>query len=185
MQVFAIPQPDIVAGYNRGDLDGGFVWDPALTELKKNGKVLVTSQGRRRQGRADVLGLGGDRRLRQGPSRIPEGLRRRDRQIADLVRPTTRQPGVPDSENAKLLAGLLGGTPADQANGLKNLNLLPLKTQASEAWLGGGEKSGLAKILKDTAVFLKEQKKISDVLPSYAAFVTPDVVIAVEKGAGS
>ena len=84
-----------------------------------------------------------------------------------------------------MLAGLLGGTPADQANALKNLNLLPLKVQASDAWLGGGEKSGLAKILKDTAVFLKEQKKISDVLPSYAAFVTPDVVIAVEKGAGS
>ena len=34
-------------------------------------------------------------------------------------------------------------------------------------------------------MFLKDQKKISDVLPSYAAFVTPDVVIAVEKGAGS
>src|ERR1700689_904048 len=44
VQVFAIPQPDIVAGYNRGDLDGGFVWDPALTELKKTGKGLVTSK---------------------------------------------------------------------------------------------------------------------------------------------
>jgi len=44
VQVFAIPQPEIVAGYNRGDLDGGFVWDPALTELKKNGKVIVTSK---------------------------------------------------------------------------------------------------------------------------------------------
>ncbi len=44
VQVFAIPQPDIVAGFNRGDLDGGFVWDPALTELKKNGKVLITSK---------------------------------------------------------------------------------------------------------------------------------------------
>ena len=40
VQVFAIPQPDIVAAFNRGDIDGGFVWDPALTELKKNGKVL-------------------------------------------------------------------------------------------------------------------------------------------------
>ena len=91
----------------------------------------------------------------------------------------------PDSDNAKTLATLLGGTPADQAAALKNLNLLPVKVQASDAWLGGGEKSGLARILKETAVFLKEQKKISDVLPSYAAFVTPDVVIAVEKGAGS
>ena len=91
----------------------------------------------------------------------------------------------PESENAKLLAGLLGGTPENQASALKNLNHLPHKVQATDAWLGGGEKSGLAKILKETAVFLKEQKKISDVLPSYAAFVTPDVVIAAEKGAGS
>ena len=44
VQVFAIPQPEIVASYNRGDIDGGFVWDPALSELKKNGKVLVTSK---------------------------------------------------------------------------------------------------------------------------------------------
>ena len=44
VQIFAIPQPEIVAAYNRGDIDGGFVWDPALTELKKNGKVLVTSK---------------------------------------------------------------------------------------------------------------------------------------------
>ena len=95
----------------------------------------------------------------------------------------TRRPG--DRERKRQAAcGPAGGTPVDQANGLKNLNLLPLKVQASDAWLGGGEKSGLAEILKNTAVFLKEQKKISDVLPSYAAFVTPDVVIAAEKGAG-
>ena len=44
VHIFAIPQPEIVAAYNRGDIDGGFVWDPALTELKKGGKVLVTSK---------------------------------------------------------------------------------------------------------------------------------------------
>ena len=55
-------------------------------------------------------------------------------------------------------------------------NLLPPEVQASEAWLGGGEKSGAAKILKATAEFLKEQGKISEVLPSYAAFVTPDAL---------
>ncbi len=80
---------------------------------------------------------------------------------------------------------MLGGTPADQASALKNLNLLPIDVQLSDAWLGGGETSGLAKILKDTAAFLKEQKKISDVLPSYAAYATPDALIALKKGAGS
>jgi taurine transport system substrate-binding protein len=184
VQVFAIPQPDIVAGYNRGDLDGGFVWDPALTELKKNGKVLVTSKDVAEKGAPTFsawVATGAFAKNR------PEFLKAFASVIAKEQNSFVADKSVwgADSENAKLLAGLLGGTPADQANGLKNLNLLPLKAQASDEWLGGGEKSGLAKILKDTAVFLKDQKKISDVLPSYAAFVTPDVVIAVDKGAGS
>jgi taurine transport system substrate-binding protein len=47
--------------------------------------------------------------------------------------------------------------------------------------LGGGEKSGIAKILKETSAFLKEQKKISDVLPSYAPFVTATAVASLKK----
>ena len=184
VQVFAIPQPDIVAGYNRGDLDGGFVWDPALTELKKNGKVLVTSKDVAEKGAPTFsawVATGAFAKDHPDFFKAFAGVvAKYQTSFAD-----DKAAWGPDSENAKLLAGLLGGTPDNQASALKNLNLLPVKVQASDAWLGGGEKSGLAKILKDTAVFLKEQKKISDVLPSYAAFVTPDVVIAVEKGAGS
>ncbi|MFX6861562.1 hypothetical protein ABTH25_19545, partial [Acinetobacter baumannii] len=76
----------------------------------------------------------------------------------------------PDSANAKTLASFLGGKPEDQAAALKNLTLLTPDQQASAAWLGGGDKSGAAAILKATAEFLKEQKKISEVLPTYAAF---------------
>jgi len=35
--------------------------------------------------------------------------------------------------------------------------------------------------LKDTSVFLKDQKKISDVLPSYSAFVTTDAIAGLKK----
>ena len=42
--VLALPQPEIVAAWNRGDLDGAFVWNPALSELKKTGKALLTSK---------------------------------------------------------------------------------------------------------------------------------------------
>jgi len=102
------------------------------------------------------------------------------------VRPTfsggiSRLLGHIDSDNARVLAKLLGGTPQNQASALKNLTLLPVDVQLSDQWLGGGEKSGLAKILKDTSVFLKDQKKISDVLPSYAAFVTTDAVAGIKK----
>ena len=184
VQVFAIPQPDIVAGYNRGDLDGGFVWDPALTELKKNGKVLVTSKDVAEKGAPTFSAWVATTAFAKDH---PDFLKAFAGVVAKYQTSFVNDKAAwgPDSENAKLLAGLLGGTPSDQASALKNLNLLPLDVQASDAWLGGGENSGLANILKQTAVFLKDQKKISDVLPSYAAFVSPDVVIAVGKGAGS
>ena len=43
-----------------------------------------------------------------------------------------------------------------------------MEEQLSATWLGGGA----AKAMTDTAAFLKEQGRIQDVKPSYAAFVT-------------
>lgn len=175
VQVFAIPQPEIVAAYNRGDLDGGFVWDPALTELKKTGKVLVTSKEVADKGAPTFSAWVATGAFAK---EHPEFLKSYASVIEKYSNSFTSNKAAwgPDSDNAKQLAKLLGGTPADQAAGILNLSLLPVKVQASDAWLGGGEKSGVAKILKETALFLKEQKKITDVLPSYAAFVTPTAI---------
>ncbi len=180
VQVFAIPQPEIVAAYNRGDIDGGFVWDPALTELKKNGKVLVTSKDVAEKGAPTFSAWVATAAFAK---EHPEFLQGFSGVIEKHTQSFLNNKAAwgPDSDNAKQLAKLLGGTPADQAAGLLNLNLVPVSAQASDAWLGGGEKSGIARILKETSVFLKEQKKISDVLPSYAAFVTPTVVASLKK----
>lgn len=175
VQVFAISQPEIVASFNRGDLDGGFVWDPALTELKKNGKVLVTSKDVADKGAPTFSAWVATGDFAKAN---PAFLKSFASVIEKYTRSfqTNKSAWNAESDNARQLAKLLGGTPADQAAGLLNLNLVPVKAQASDAWLGGGEKSGAARILKETAVFLKEQKKINDVLPSYAAFVTPGAV---------
>jgi taurine transport system substrate-binding protein len=180
VQVFAIPQPEIVAGYNRGDIDGGFVWDPALTELKKNGKVLVTSKDVADKGSPTFSAWVATSAFAKDN---PDFLKTFSGVIEKYQTSFANDKAAwgPDSENAKSLAKLLGGTPANQASALKNLTLLPIDVQLSDAWLGGGEKSGIAKILKDTAGFLKEQKKISDILPDYSSFVTPDALIALKK----
>jgi taurine transport system substrate-binding protein len=180
VQVFAIPQPEIVAAYNRGDIDGGFVWDPALTELKKNGKVLVTSKEVAEKGAPTFSAWVATGAFAK---EHPEFLKAFSSVIEKHTNSFVNDKAAwnKDSENAKQLAKLLGGTPADQAAGLLNLNLVPLNAQASDAWLGGGEKSGIAKILKETSAFLKEQKKISDVLPSYAPFVTSTAVASLKK----
>ena len=180
VQVFAIPQPEIVAAYNRGDIDGGFVWDPALTELKKNGKVLVTSKEVAEKGAPTFSAWVATGAFAK---EHPEFLKSYSAVIEKYTQSFLSDKAAwgPESENAKTLAKLLGGTPADQAAGLKNLNLVPLNVQASDAWLGGGDKGGVARILKETSAFLKEQKKISDVLPSYAAYVTPSALTGLKK----
>jgi taurine transport system substrate-binding protein len=180
VQVFAIPQPDIVAGYNRGDLDGGFVWDPALTELKKNGKVLVTSKDVADKGAPTFSAWVATAAFaKESPGFLKAFASVIDKYQTSFV--NDKAAWGPDSDNTKLLAKLLGGTPQDQASALKNLSLLPIDAQLSDQWLGGGEKSGIARILKDTSVFLKDQKKISDVLPSYAAFITTDAIAGLKK----
>ena len=173
-QVIAIPQPEIVAAWKRGDIDGAFVWDPALSELKKDGKVLLTCRPGRRARRADLRRAGRDRRIRQGQSRLPRAISSALIDgYYDSFRPDKAAWG-PDFENAKVIAGLQGGTPAENAGAAQGRrSFIPLDEQVSEAWLGGGEKSGVAKILKDTAAFLKDQHKITAVKDSYAAFVDP------------
>ena len=180
VQVFAVPQPEIVAGYNRGDLDGGFVWDPALTELKKNGKVIVTSKDVADKGAPTFSAWVATAAFaKENPGFLKAYAGVIDKYQTSFA--NDKAAWGPDSDNAKVLAKLLGGTPQDQASALKNLSLLPIDAQLSDSWLGGGEKSGLAGILKDTSVFLKDQKKISDVLPSYAAFVTTDAITPLKK----
>lgn len=179
VHIFAIPQPEIVATYNRGDIDGGFVWAPALTELKKGGKVLVTSKDVAEKGAPTFSAwIATGTFAKEHPEFLKAFSSVVDKETKSFV--SNKAAWNKDSENAKQLAKLLGGTPADQAAGLLNLNLVPVAAQASDVWLGGGEKSGIAKILKETSAFLKEQKKISDVLPSYASFVTPAAVSSLK-----
>ncbi|MGV2106135.1 taurine ABC transporter substrate-binding protein [Agrobacterium vitis] len=175
VQVFAIPQPEIVASYNRGDIDGGFVWDPALTELSKNGKVLVTSKDVADKGAPTFSAwVAAGKFAKANPDFLKAYAGVINKYYASFAK--DKSAWGADSDNAKQLAKLLGGTAEQQAAALKNLNLLTPEVQASAAWLGGGENSGAAKILKDTAQFLKAQGKIGDVLPSYAAFVTPEAL---------
>lgn len=179
-QVIAIPQPEIVAAWKRGDIDGAFVWDPALTELKKDGKVLLTSGEVAERGAPTFSAI-----VATGPfsEQNPEFIT----QYAHLVDGYFRSYasgneawGV-DSENVKLISNLQGGTPADVVEQLKaTVGVPPLEEQTTDKWLGGGENSGVATILKDTAYFLKDQKKITAVKESYAEFADPQYAEAAK-----
>ena len=178
--VLALPQPEIVAAWNRGDLDGAFVWDPALSELKKTGTVLLTSKQVAERGAPTFNAWVVTGAFAKSD---PEVVKRFAAEVARQNASFLDDPAAwsEESANVKAIARLLGGTPHDQWLGLRDLNLLPISAQASEAWLGGGEKSGVARILKDTAAFLKDQRKITGVKDSYAGFATASFVRPLSK----
>lgn len=179
-QVIAMPQPDIVAAWKRGDIDGGFVWDPALAELKTNGHVLLTARqvaqnGAPTFGALVVTGAF----AKENPDFVTQYVHAVDGYFRSLH----DEPAAwgPESENAKLIARQQGGTAAENAERLRATASVPLSEQVSEAWLEGGARSGVAKVLADTAQFLKDQHKITRVRDSYADFVAPEFAAGSRK----
>ena len=123
-QVFAIPQPEIVAGWNRGDIDAAFVWDPALTELKKTGKVLLTSKQVADRGAPTFSAWVATAAFaKDNPKFLSTFAAVIDKYSTSFAR--DKAAWGPESDNAKALAKLLGGTPQDQASALTNLSLCP------------------------------------------------------------
>ncbi|HAJ3604924.1 TPA: taurine ABC transporter substrate-binding protein, partial [Escherichia coli] len=43
VQIINLQPPAIIAAWQRGDIDGAYVWAPAVNELEKEGKVLTDS----------------------------------------------------------------------------------------------------------------------------------------------
>jgi taurine transport system substrate-binding protein len=179
-QVIAIPQPEIVAAWKRGDIDGAFVWDPALAELRKDGHLLLTAKEVAERGAPTFGALV----VRSGFAKDnPEFVSRYVALLDGYYRSLRDNPSEwgAKSENAALISKLQGGTPEENAGRLTQTVTIPLETQLTEAWLGGGDKSGVAKILASTAEFLKSQKKITTVRDTYADAVAPELASGALK----
>lgn len=173
--VLAIPQPEIVAAWQRGDIDAAFVWDPALGKLLENGKRLLTAKEAADRGAVTFGALVATADLVKGqPQFLQSFVGIVDRYYRDLA----QQPWTEDSEHVQALAKFTGAKPEDIASRIAVSVYVPAAEQASATWLGGGKDSKLAAVLHDTAEFLKEQQKITTVLDDYSAFIDPRFVSA-------
>lgn len=173
--VLAIPQPEIVAAWQRGDIDAAFVWDPALGKLLENGKRLLTAKEAADRGAVTFGALVATADLvKDQPQFLQSFVGIVDRYYRDLA----QQPWTADSEHVQALAKFTGAKPDDIASRIAVSVYVPASEQASATWLGGGKDSKLAAVLHDTAEFLKEQQKITTVLDDYSAFIDPRFVSA-------
>ncbi|RME99453.1 MAG: taurine ABC transporter substrate-binding protein [Alphaproteobacteria bacterium] len=175
-------QPNaIAAAWERGDIDAAFIWDPALSRIKKTGKVLLTSGDLAKLGKATFDGMVVYNDFAKKNEKF---MCQFVKTIAAADKAYRDNPASfgPDSENAKKIVKLVGGDPKDVAGVLALYEFPTLEDQASTKWLGGGKDGGAAKALFFTSEFLKKEKKIDSLLPDYGAVVTDKYVKAALQG---
>ncbi|WP_273829825.1 taurine ABC transporter substrate-binding protein [Pseudomonas sp. SHLB2] len=162
---------EIAAAWRRGDIDGAFVWSPALGEIKKNGKVL-----------ADAAQVGS-----WGAPTFEVWVARKDfaekhPEIVARYAKVTLQAFADyqahgkewnaQSEQARKIARLTGADAADIPELLAGSRYPDAQAQLGPDLLGGGT----AKAIARTAEFLKEQKRIPKVLDDYSPYVSAEYV---------
>jgi taurine transport system substrate-binding protein len=162
VNVIDMSPPDMVAAWERGDLDGGFVWDPALGRMKGKGHVLLSSGDLSNWGKATFDAMVARKGFTDdNPDFTCQWVKMVAAADADYrANPNDYGPGT---DKAKAIAQAVSGQ-EEQVGGVLDLYDYPtLEEQASATWLGGG----VAKALEATSEFLTEQGKIDKVLDSY------------------
>jgi len=170
VQIINLRPPDIAAAWERGDIDGAFVWDPVLSKIKQNGRTLITSGVLSSWGKPTFDGVVVSRKFaRENPEFVVAFVKAIA--AADARYRRERAKWTPSSPQIKAVAKITGGKPEDIPAGLGLYGFLAPEEQASAAWLGGGKDGGAARALTFTAQFLKDQGRIQQTLPDYAVAV--------------
>lgn len=169
--------PEIVDAWAAGEIDAAFIWDPALGQIKKTGRVLITSGVLSTWGKATFDGMVANRAF---AAENPAFMCRFVKTLADADAAYRDDPEAwtPDSAPVQAIVGLIGGDPENVPTVLALYDFPTLEDQASARWLGGSA----ARALQFTSEFLVAERKIPAVLPDYAPAVNPRWVWAVING---
>ncbi len=171
-------QPNAIASaWEGGQIDGAFVWDPALGRIKKSGKVLITSGMLSSWGKATFDGMVVNTRWGKSNAKFMAQFVH----IIDKANEDYRNdPSSWTPSSMKVMAAekLSGCNPADVPGIIALFGLPNLEEQASNAWLGGGADGGVGKALYFTSEFLKKQNKVERLQRDYGKFVTDSYVKA-------
>jgi len=174
VQLVNLQPPAIIAAWQRGDIDGAYVWAPAVNELEKEGKVLTDSAevGSWGSPTLDVWVVRKD--FAQHHPEIVTAFARSalDAQQAYLNSPDS---WLKQSDNLSKLSRL-SGVPEAQVPGLVKGNTY-LTAQQQVEQLG----KPVNKAIVDTAQFLKAQGRVPQADNDYSSYVTSRFVEPLVK----
>ena len=159
VKIIDLQPPDILAAWERGDIDGAYVWNPTLADLKKDGTILVTSEELSKQGKLTAdLAVVTNAFADQYPDAVQTWVEQQSRAV-ELYNT--------DPQAAGEAVGRVLNISADEALAqMKDLILLDASQQAGPDYLGTPDAPGkLADNLESAAQFLKTQGSVQGVPP--------------------
>lgn len=166
-------QPNaIMAAWQRGDIDGAFIWDPALGKIKKDGSVLITSKQLSAWGKPTFDGMIASREFTSANEDFVVTFLATLENL-DQTYVSERESLTADSPMAKSVAKIAGGEPAGVVEAMKLYEFVPFDGQLSCQWLGCGSDGGATAAIKSTSEFLLKEKKITALQPDYSIYVNP------------
>ncbi|AEV83439.1 glycine/betaine ABC transporter substrate-binding protein [Actinoplanes sp. SE50] len=153
---------DIQAAWTRGDLDAAYTWLPSLDEIKKTGKVLISSRQLATAGKPTLdLGVVSTPFAGAHPEAV-DAWRKVEAQALNTI-------ATDPAAAAKAVGAELNLSADDAAHQLQQGVFLKPADISSPDWLGTDGKVGkIADNLVSAAEFLKSQQKI-DAVPSLDA----------------
>ena len=163
--------PEIAAAWERGDIDAAFIWDPVLSKVKSNGKVIATSGSIGKKGFPTFDGMVVNAAWAAKNEAFMVALVKALAK-ADAAYRAGQAKWTVDSGEVKAVAKWTKADAKDVPEAIKLYRFPTLQEQASATWLGGGA----AKALADTSAFLKEQGRVQEVKPNYSSYVTTKYV---------
>jgi len=171
VNVMNMRPPEIAAAWERGDIDAAFIWDPVLSKIKGNGKAIATSGSIGAKGYPTFDGLVVNAKWAAANEGFMVELVKALAKADEAYRKDAAK-WTADSPQVKAVAKWTKADAKDVPAAMKLYKFPTASEQMSATWLGGGA----AKAMTNTAAFLKEQGRIQEVKPDYAAFVTMDYV---------
>jgi taurine transport system substrate-binding protein len=180
IQILNLRPPEIAAAWERGDLDATFIWEPVLSKVKADGKVIISAADVAKQGAPTFDGIIVNRAwAAANKDFLVAYVKAMAAADADYkANPAKYGKG---SANAAAIAKIVGAKPDDVPGVLADYAFPSAAEQASDKWLGGGAKGGAAQALANTAVFLKEQNRITEMPADFGKFVNPEFAAAAAK----
>ena len=172
--------PQIVAAWQRGDIDAAYVWPPALSEILKTGKEIANSEEIGAKSVPTFDGLVVDKSF---ASENPKFMTAFTTVLKDAYADykANGSQWTADSEQVKGMVKLIGGNAADIPGALALLSFPTVEEQASPTWLGGGKDSGALKSVTQSAKFLVDQKQLDQALDDYSGNVNGSFAEAAAK----